>query len=59
MNEDILYYTVAKIDGDYAVLALEGSEDTILVARALLPLDIDEGSHLRFDRSCFLYEIID
>ena len=59
MNEMILYYTVTKIDGDYAILTLDGTENTILVARALLPLEIDEGSRLRFDPSCFLYEIID
>ena len=38
-------YIVEKIDGDYAVLRqidiTEG--DTILVARALLPMEIDEG----------------
>ena len=38
-------YIVEKIDGDYAVLRqidiTEG--DTILVARGLLPMEIDEG----------------
>ena len=39
------YYTVIRIDGDYAVLLSdEGIENP--VARALLPMDIEEGSRL-------------
>lgn len=42
------YYTVSKIDGDYALLFRTDVEDNegITVARALLPEDIDEGSSL-------------
>ena len=59
MDMSVLYYTVEKIDGDYAVLALESEpKNTILMARALLPQEIDEGTRLRFDPSCFLYEIV-
>ena len=38
------YYTVARIDGDYAWLARTDApeEDLLIVARALLPEDIDE-----------------
>lgn len=38
-------YQVKKIDGDYAILKQADVEtnDTILVARALLPMEIDEG----------------
>lgn len=42
------YYVVQKIDGDYAVLRRTDidSADTILVARALLPIEIIEGTNL-------------
>ncbi|WMJ24350.1 chorismate--pyruvate lyase [Paludicola sp. MB14-C6] len=42
------YYIVQKIDGDYAILLRTDTteEDTILVARFLLPMEIDEGSNL-------------
>lgn len=44
-------YIVEKIDGDYAVLrrADVQSEDTVLVARALLPEEIDEGTRLLWE----------
>lgn len=52
------YYEVVSIDGDYANLRrcdIE-SEDLKLVARALLPEEIREGSRLKYE---FLqYEII-
>ena len=56
--EPVIYYTVSRIDGDYAILTDEATKNTILVARALLPLEIDEGTRLRFERNTFLYEII-
>ena len=45
------YYIVQKIDGDYAILKRTDieEEDTILVARFLLPMDIDEGSKLTWE----------
>ena len=41
-------YIVEKIDGDYAVLRRTDiqTEDTVLVARALLPDETDEGTRL-------------
>lgn len=44
-------YIVEKIDGDYAVLRRTDiqSEDTVLVARALLPEEIDEGTRLLWE----------
>lgn len=44
-------YVVAKIDGDYAVLRRTDNEtrDEILVARALLPEDIDIGTALHYE----------
>ena len=52
------YYTVARIDGDYAWLRRTDAdeEDLLLVARALLPEGIDEGTNLKY---AFLqYEIV-
>lgn len=40
-----IYYTVYRIDGDYAILVTE-SGDQNPVAMALLPPGIGEGDHL-------------
>ena len=52
------YYVVVKIDGDYAHLKRTDipSDDMKLVARALLPADINEGSRLKYEM--FQYELI-
>ncbi|MGN1410924.1 MAG: chorismate--pyruvate lyase [Oscillospiraceae bacterium] len=44
-------YIVKSIAGDYAILLRTdiSEEDEILVARALLPLDIDEGTSLHWE----------
>ena len=51
------YYIVESIDGDYANLRRRDEEngDLKLVARALLPADIEEGTLLRYEM--FQYEI--
>ena len=51
-------YVVARIDGDYAVLRRTDNEthDEILVARALLPEEVDEGSKLLYE--AFQYTLI-
>jgi hypothetical protein len=44
-------YIVKRIDGDYAILVrtdIESNED-FLVARALLPMEIDEGTKLLWE----------
>ncbi len=53
------YYVVDSIDGDYAHLKRTDieSEDTKLVARALLPEEIDVGTRLKYEM--FQYEIIE
>ena len=45
------YYEVASIDGDYAHLRRTDmmSDDLKLVARALLPPEIMEGSKLKYE----------
>ncbi len=44
-------YLVLRIDGDYAVLQRTDiqEEDTLLVARALLPEETSEGDHLLWE----------
>lgn len=44
-------YLVLRIDGDYAVLQRTDiqEEDTLLVARALLPEDTSEGDRLLWE----------
>ena len=55
---ETFYYEVVSIDGDYANLKRTDieSDDLKLVARALLPENISEGSKLKYE---FLqYELI-
>ena len=55
---EIWYYEVVSIDGDYANLKRTDieSDDLKLVARALLPDAICEGSKLKYEM--LQYEII-
>lgn len=52
------YYEVVSIDGDYANLRRTDiqSDDLKLVARALLPAEIMEGSRLKYE--WMQYELI-
>ncbi len=58
MMFETIYYKVASIDGDYANLQKEDEPDgeLKLVARALLPAEIMEGSRLKYEM--MQYEII-
>ncbi len=53
------YYVVVSIDGDYANLRRTDieSDDLKLVARALLPAGINEGSKLKYE--LFQYELVE
>ena len=53
------YYQVVSIDGDYANLKRTDveSQDLKLVARALLPAQITEGTMLKYE--WMQYEILD
>ena len=55
---EAVYYIVASIDGDYANLQnLDNPQDAPkLVARALLPAEIMEGSRLKYEM--MQYEIV-
>ena len=48
-------YVVALINGNYAILEGENKEQ-ISIARALLPMEINEGTRLLFEN--FQYTII-
>lgn len=52
------YYEVVSIDGDYANLKRTDieSDDLKLVARALLPPEIREGSTLRYELMQYFME---
>ncbi|MCM1182473.1 MAG: chorismate--pyruvate lyase [Roseburia sp.] len=48
---DKIYYTVNRLDGDYAYLQREDAPDgePKCVARALLPAEIVEGTRLEYE----------
>ncbi len=50
-------YIVDRIDGDYAWLTCTSKqEEPYFIARALLPMDADEGSKLKFEN--FQFELL-
>ena len=51
-------YIVTRIDGDYAHLKRTDidSDDDLLVARALLPFETDEGTRLLYE--CGMYSVL-
>ena len=50
-------YVVDRIDGDYAWLnCTSAQEEPYFIARALLPMEADEGSRLKFEN--FQFELI-
>ena len=53
------YYEVVSIDGDYANLRRTyiESDDLKLVARALLPPEITEGSRLKYEMMTYSLEV--
>ena len=55
---EVIYYIVASIDGDYANLQKENEPtgELKLVARALLPPEIMEGTCLKYEM--MQYEIV-
>ena len=48
---DKIYYTVSRLDGDYAYLQKEDDESAELkcVARALLPPETEEGMRILYE----------
>lgn len=58
MDIPTMYYVVKSIDGDYAYLKRTDQEEKedIMIARALLPETIREGSRLKYEM--LQYEVI-
>ena len=56
---ETIYYVVDSIEGDYAYLRRtdKESDDLKLVARALLPYEINTGTQLKYEM--MQYEMID
>ena len=52
-----IYYTVTNINGDYAYLTQIDTKQTIMIALALLPMDIMVGNKLKCEM--MQYEKID
>ena len=50
------YYTVTKIEGEYAYILEENTENEIFIAMALLPEGVDIGTKLKYEM--LSYEII-
>ena len=50
------YYTVTKIEGEYAYILEENTENELFIAMALLPDGVDIGTKLKYEM--FSYEII-
>jgi hypothetical protein len=55
---ETMYFEVVSIDGDYANLKRTdaASDDLRVVARALLPEEINEGSRLRYEMFEYMLE---
>ena len=51
------FYTVTRIDGEYAYLREDGTADELFIAMALLPLGTDVGTRLKYEM--LEYTIID
>ena len=54
---EMKYYIVSRIDGNYAWLErTDKEEEPLLIARALLPEEIDERTKLKYEM--LQYEVI-
>lgn len=51
------YFTVSRIEGEYAYLREEESGDEVFIALALLPMGTDVGTKLK--NELFSYEIVE
>ena len=50
------FYTVSKIEGEYAYLLPDEGGEELFIAMALLPLGVDEGTRLKYEN--FEFDII-
>ena len=47
------YYTVTRIEGEYAYLCEDGASEELFIAMALLPPDTDVGTKLLYENFSF------
>ena len=50
------YYTITKIEGEYAYIQEDNTENELFIAMALLPEGVDIGTKLKYEM--LEYEII-
>lgn len=50
------YYTITKIEGEYAYIRQDGTDNELFIAMALLPENVDIGTRLKYEM--LSYEII-
>lgn len=50
------YYTLSRIEGEYAYLSPDEGGEELFIAMALLPLGVDIDSHLKYEN--FSFEIV-
>ena len=43
------FYTVTRIEGEYAYLKEDGTADELFIALALLPFGTDTGTRLKYE----------
>lgn len=43
------YYIVTKIEGEYAYICEEGTQNELFIAMALLPEGVDIGTRLKYE----------
>ena len=46
---EVKYYTVIRIEGEYAYIREDGTTEELFIAMALLPLGADIGTRLRYE----------
>jgi hypothetical protein len=46
---EVKYYTVIRIEGEYAYIREDGTAEELFIAMALLPLGADIGTRLRYE----------
>ena len=53
---EVKFYTVTRIEGEYAYILEENTDNELFIAMALLPAGVDIGTKLKYEM--LEYEII-
>ena len=54
---ETIYYTVSRIEGEYAYLSNDETKEEIFIAMFLLPSGVDVGTRLKYEM--LEYEVIE